>query len=327
MNRTSQRTHLTPGRLLYLCYHLPLALVQKSRREGGPLKQWQVSRGRAAMERAAWALPPIRNGATEDLEVCFLTGRRFWFQTAFCYWSLATAAGRPFRLVLVDDGTLDARIMDHARQLFPNVRVELQSQIENRLNAVLPADRFPTLRRHRLQYVHLRKLTDVHAGKTGWRVVLDSDMLFFHPPRELLAWLHNPSRPVHMMDVKNAYGYPIDLLNQLAGSSVPERLNVGVLGLNSAAIDWERLEAWCSELLTKHGSTYYLEQALSALLLAGSNSEFLDPQKYVVMPDEAHCVSPAAVLHHYVAESKRGYYLHGWKAALALAAPGNSKDH
>jgi len=31
------------------------------------------------------------------------------------------------------------------------------------------------------------------------------------------------------------------------------------------------------------------------------------------MPDEAECLNPTAALHHYVAESKRGYFRHAWR--------------
>ena len=58
----------------------------------------------------------------------------------------------------------------------------------------------------------MRKLTDVHAGRTGWRLFLDSDMLFFARPDFLLAWLADPRQPCHMIDVVSAYGYSPGLM-------------------------------------------------------------------------------------------------------------------
>jgi hypothetical protein len=40
---------------------------------------------------------------------------------------------------------------------------------------------------------------------------------------------------------------------------------------------------------------------------------------YRVMPTEAECRAPTAVLHHYVDTSKRGYFRHAWRHALAAA--------
>ena len=71
-----------------------------------------------------------------------------------------------------------------------------------------------------------------------------------------------------MLDVHDAYGYPAATLAALAGRVVPACVNVGVCGFDSDNLDWPRLESWTAELLTRHGTSYYLEQALIALLLA-----------------------------------------------------------
>jgi hypothetical protein len=265
------------------------------------------------MEAAASRLPPQRVPAPGAPEVCFLTGRRFWYQTAFCCWSLRHHAGCDLRPVFIDDGTFDHALHAECLRLFPGADVETAAAIECRLEAHLPAAEYPTLRSQRLTYVHLRKLTDVHAGCTGWRVVLDSDMLFFRRPTALLEWLAHPNRLLHMHDVQDSYGYPQGTLARLAGCPLPARLNVGICGLRSEAIDWRQLEAWCAELLRRHGTSYYQEQALVALWVSRHSALCLPDQDFLVMPDEAECRSPTAVLHHYVDLSKRGYFRHAWR--------------
>lgn len=311
MNRAASPPRLTAGRILYLAYYRPRAMLARSRREGGPWQQWLDARGRREMKAAATRLPPSPVAPASAPAVHVLTGRRFWYQTAFCIHSLRRHA--PVRVVFVDDGTLDADLVAEAGRLFPDCRVLPSAEIEGRLDQALPRTRFPQLRRQRESYLHLRKLTDVHAGLTGCRVVLDADMLFFRRPDALLQWLQSPGTAVAMVDVQNSYGYPLPVLNRIAGRAVPERVNVGVLGLHSDAIDWAQLERWCTELLERHGSSYYLEQALVALLLAGREHMALPPAAYRVMPDVAECITPSAVLHHYVDLSKRGYFRHAWR--------------
>ncbi len=308
------------GRLAYLGWHQPRAELARSWREGGPLNQFINWRGRVAMERAAALLPPRPMPAPDAPEVCFLTGRKFWYQTAFCCWSLSQESGREFAPVFMDDGTFDDALRAEGLRLFPGARFFNRAEIEERLDAHLPAARFPALRAQRRTYVHLRKLTDAHAGRRGWRLVLDSDMLFFRRPDALLAWLAAPDRPIHMLDVQDAYGYPAATLAALAGRPVPEKINVGICGLRSDAIDWEKLEYWCHELLARHGSSYYLEQALVALLLANAAPLRLPATDYLLLPTEAECRAPTAALHHYVAESKRGYFRHAWRRVAAMAA-------
>ena len=310
------------GRLLYLAWHAPRAAFERSRREGGPYQQWLTNRHRQAMVSAALTLPPLPP-APDATEVWFLTGHKFWYQTAFCFWSLARHAGRPLTPVLVDDGTIDDTLRAEATRLFPGIKFFAAADCGARLDMHLPVEKFPALRSQRLTYLHLRKLTDVHAGRAGWRLVLDSDMLFFRRPDALLAWLAAPDRPMHMLDVQNAYGYPETTLTALAGRPLPGRLNVGICGLLSDTIDWDKLEFWCARLLEQYGTSYYLEQALCALLLADSNPLRLPGNDYLIMPTEPECRAPTAALHHYVAESKRGYFRDAWRTALACAAEKN----
>lgn len=305
---------MTPGRLFYLFWHKPLAEIARCRREGGPINQGLDSKGRRAMMAAAKQLPAFNAGPSAHHEIWFLTGQRYWYQTAFCFRSLQlTAAQTPLRPVFVDDGSFNQELCNECLRVFPDARLVTQSEIATRLDQSLPFSKFPTLRKQRLTYFHLRKLTDIHAGLNGWRLVLDSDMLFFRQPDALLGWLQNPSIPVNMADIKDAYGYPLETLHALAGANVPSRLNVGVCGLRSDQIDWERLEYWCAQLIAKHGTSYYLEQALVALMLSGSDRICLDSHDYQVMPNEAECRQPTAALHHYVDLSKRGYFRHAWK--------------
>jgi hypothetical protein len=304
---------MTPGRLLYLVWYKPAELLHRSWREGGPLNQLRTRRGRLAMVAAAKLLPPLPPPPPDAPEVCFLTGRRFWYQTAFCFWSLCRHAGRPLRAAFYDDGTFDDPLRTECVRLFPGARLHDAREIAASLDQHLPVARFPTLRARRLVYPNLRKLTDVHAGGRGWRLVLDSDMLFFRRPDLLLAWLDAPARPLHMTDVQDAYGYSRTLMESIAGRPIPIRLNVGLCGLRSDELDWDRLETWCRRLQDAEGTSYYQEQALTAMLLAGRECVVAPPEDYVLMPDEDEARGPHAVMHHYVDLSKRGYFRHAWR--------------
>ena len=304
---------ITPGRILYLLYHRPLAAVQQSVRAGGPINQWIDLQGQRAMRTAAATLPPRPHPSPSSLDVCFLTGKKFWYQTAFCASSLAAVANREFSHVFLDDGTFDNDFRRASLRLFPSATLSSCTETEQRLDEYLPTSRFPSLRAQRLTYLHLRKLTDAHAGRTGWRLVLDSDMLFFRRPAALLDWLAAPDRPIHMLDVHDAYGYPAETMRSLATRPLPPRVNVGICGLRSDTIDWEKLEWWTTRLLALHGTSYYLEQALVALLLADASPLVLPAEDYRLMPDLTECLAPTAALHHYVDLSKRGYFRHAWR--------------
>jgi hypothetical protein len=233
--------------------------------------------------------------------------------TAFCLVSLARASGRPLAPTIFDDGTLPAEAADKLHRLFPATIIDSTDTIERRLDQFLPANKFPVLRQHRRAFPLLRKITDAFAGQTTWRLFIDSDLLFFHRPDELLAWADHPQRPLHGRDLQNAYGYPLAVLGKIAGQPVPERVNTGTLGLHGDKIDWTLLERGCATLLRDHGPHYFLEQALVALLVAGQICDVPPPNRYVLCPQLPEALACNAVMHHYVAASKRWYFQTNWR--------------
>lgn len=279
--------------------------------------QRETERQRQQMELAAAALPPLPAPTRHDgLRVHLLTGSRFWYQTAFCIHSLARTAGEPIAVDLYDDGTMTGAVRSQLARLGTAIRFHDHAEIVARLDRELPTARFPVLRERWLNYPNLRKLTDVHVGERGWKLVLDSDLLFFHRPTQLLDWVRTPRRPLHAVDCTESYGYSRPLLARLAGGPIPRLVNVGVTGWRSEAIDWEELETWCAELLARERTNYYLEQALIAMLAARQQCDVLPAEDYVTRPGRTEAHTRRATMHHYVAESKRWYFQVGWQAVL-----------
>jgi len=304
------------GRLLYRLWHVPAGKVADCVREGGPWQQRRTAAGRLAMEAAARALPlpPAASGAPLPLHL--LTGRRFWYQTAFCLWTFARHAGRPLAPVIYDDGTLGPEHREPLARLFPTIRFVPQAEILARLDAHLPAARFPVLRERWTNYPNIRKLTDPHIGAGGWKLVLDSDLLFFRPPDLLVHWLDAPAAPLHAVDCETSYGYTRPLMNALAGAPVADLVNVGLTGLDGGSLDWERLEFWCRTLIERERTSYYLEQAVIAMAVAGRDCVVAPAADYVTYPKPPEAFDCRAVMHHYVAASKRWYFQRNWRQVL-----------
>jgi hypothetical protein len=158
-------------------------------------------------------------------------------------------------------------------------------------------------------------LTDLHVGQEDWGMVLDSDMLFFDEPTELIEWFNKPYA-FFMQDIADAYGYSTGLLANLSQSPVLSKVNVGLYGLDRAAIDWDRIEYWCKEQLDSEGPSYLQEQGLTALELTAQHALGLSETRYQLMPALAEGQSPTAVMHHYVAHSKRSYFQTCWRQVI-----------
>ena len=310
------------GRTLYWGYHVPLGRLRSAFLGGGPREQNRTEAGRIEMEAAVAALCPMENVSEgPELKVHLLTGSRFWYQTAFCLHSFEVSAGRQLSPSIYDDGSLRGDQHEQLFRLFPRAVFVSRQETEAKLEALLPGSRFPRLRERWENYPNLRKLIDPHLGSSGWKLVMDSDLLFFRSPEILLDWIAAPAKPLHAIDLMRSYGYSDTLLRSLANAPLHDRLNVGLCGLRSDSLDWERIEHVCETLISEERTNYYLEQALVAVLLAGVDCVATPYDDYVTGPRPPEALQCRVVMHHYVADTKRWYFQSNWRRFVDGPAP------
>jgi hypothetical protein len=295
-------------------WYRPIGGIRNSWRNGGPLVERETERARRKMVAAVPSLPPLpaRLGASR-ITVHLLSGRRFWYQTAFCLHSFAANSDVGVDAEIYDDGTFDRELGELLARLGPSVRLQSAQQIRARLDECLPESQFPTLRERWRNYPNIRKLIDPHLGSTGWKLVIDSDLLFFRRPTFLLDWLAAPDRLLHAVDCQESYGYSRLLMEKLAGAPIPPLVNVGICGLQSESINWDELEAWCAELIAREKTSYYLEQALVAMLAARQPCAIAPAADYITYPSREEVHAPQATMHHYVDTAKRWYFRDGFR--------------
>lgn len=272
--------------------------------------------GRREMEQRSLELPPVVSH-TNGLPIYFLTGKNYLYQTLYCIQSLIKSTAAQFKFILVDDGSFNAALVERVAKQLPGAQIITVKQISENLQNTLPETCYPYLHKKRAVYPHIKKLTDVHTiPGDDWKLVLDSDMLFWHEPKEIITWLYAPQQPLHMIDCTEAYGYSQQLMEQLTGAPVKPLLNVGAIGLKSEAIDWDKLENWVKTLEEQEGTSYYLEQALSAMTIADTDAAVLKAGDYIVNPGPDQIKNKTGILHHYVDLSKEGYFKQAWKHFL-----------
>jgi hypothetical protein len=265
------------------------------------------------MEQSSIYLPQIAS-VKNGYQVYFLTGKRYLYQTLFCIQSLSNVSSCSFQFILVDDGSFTETIIDQIKKQLPGAEIITQDKVDENLKKVLPVHEFPILHHKRKIYPHIKKLTDIHTiPGNDWKLVFDSDMLFWEEPEKIIEWLRYPTAPLHMIDCTQSYGYKIELLEKLCKSKIKPLINVGVIGLKSETINWADLENWIEILEQKEGPSYYLEQALTAMLIGNCNSVELDIANYIVNPSKKNIEMKKGALHHYVDLSKMEYYSNLWR--------------
>lgn len=310
------------GRLLYLCYYKPKRQLLELKCRG-IRNAFTSARNKKSMEKKAISLScstAIRNvHLIENQKYTFsmLSGSQYWYQSFFCLASLGTTVS----VNLYDDGTLLEKHKAALCRTFPNLHLISAEHCAHSIETMIPIATFPYLRRLRDSYPHIRKLVDIHCHTPGWNCVLDSDMLFFSPPKELLDCRPDMTVGIALEDIQDSYGYSTDTLRNLCGKNIPKRINVGVMGIHSCQIDWQEIESWCRTLIENHGMHYCLEQAISAMLLARTlEFSLLNREHYQVMPAQVPSTNSKVVLQHYVADSKHLYFNEAWQCVSNLLA-------
>jgi hypothetical protein len=235
--------------------------------------------------------------------------------TAFCAWSLLKTTSANLTPHVMDDGSLGAAERDELARILPQVRFLDRTNCDGSVEIALPKTQFPALHAMRAELPLMRKLMDLHAGRAGWRLFLDSDMLFFREPEWMLQWLANPEAPVYMSDYQNSYGYSPALIENVMGAPLLPMVNTGLCGLRSEKIDWDELEHWARALQAAEGTNHFSEQCLTAMTIT-RHGGVIAPREYLILPSEHESQAPSAVMHHYVAESRTWYHVYGWPGVV-----------
>ncbi|MCX2575917.1 glycosyltransferase family 2 protein [Pedobacter sandarakinus] len=295
-------------------YRNPKAFMKHVNRFGGYLNYRRMLLAMKEMQISVNHLPIVSSNPNGK-QLYFLTGKKYFYQTLFCIVSLTRCTQFSFEFVLVDDGSMDDDFEMLVRKHIQGVKIYRSNDIEQRLIHYLPTTLYPNIVQKRKVYPHIKKLTDIHCltEEPSWKLVLDSDMLFWNNPDELLEWLKNPEHPIYMNDCVESYGYSTELMTTLAGSAIPKLVNVGVIGLNSENIDWNKIDQWIGALEKKEGTSYYLEQALTAMIIGSGQAHILSKNAYIVNPTFKQVEQQNGVLHHYVDLSKEAYFKIAWK--------------
>jgi len=242
-----------------------------------------------------------------------VVGKGFWYMAAFALVSMKKHLSNPVRVHFYSDGSLTAEQEKVLRQMSVEAVFHGTEEIMAKVEKWLPREKYPTLRERFDNYPNIQKLISPHVGSRGPKIVLDADVLFFGRPDELCNWWEKPEGVLCAKDITESYGYSRELLEKLAGGKLPERVNVGVTGLISERIDWDRLEEWCAKLHAQEGTSYYLEQALIAMICVKNGWNQLAEKRYITYPNETEATECRAVMHHYVDLSKKHYFRENWK--------------
>ena len=223
-------------------------------------------------------------------------------------WALKTfyvTAGISYPLVVHLNGKMTGRALSRLRRHLPNARILEQQDIDGTVSGWLVSNNCPRLQQVRSTNGFMLKLVDVKLLSEAPRVLLlDSDVLFFRRPDELLRAVHGAhDGMLFQRDAGSTYNLTLDEARTELGIELAPRVNTGIMLFATNAVDLRRCEA-----LLEHPSvarqTGWIEQTLYALVASERDRVRYLPAEYLVsLEPEEHLAS--LVARHYAGPSRR----------------------
>ena len=276
-----------------------------------------VKRGWAASFHHYWTLPRIKEwqaptsapGITQ-VGVHVLTGCNDWPLAAWMLASWFHMTGHRWTVTIHDDGTLPEPGRVLLKKLLPDARFIEQAQADAAMRIALA--HLPLCLKYRETHPLAKKIFDIpHFAQSKSFLILDSDLLFFRPPGEVLAWIRDESRNECWFneDVQEGSLVPEAEAKEKLGVELWPRLNSGLCLLQRDAVDLEFCERALATTSILRGHIWRIEQTLFALCASRHGRGGLLPKTYEV--SLAASSAPDAISRHYVGAVRDRFYADG----------------
>jgi hypothetical protein len=257
---------------------------------------------------AEW-LWPFWSETPQSVPVHVLTGKSDW---QLCAWMLAswfTATEETWRVVIHDDGTLPEEARSVLKKLFKTARFISRDEADAKMDRVLAAH--PLCHDYRNKHPLALKIFDMaqHCDSDRF-IVLDSDVLFFSHPREIVQWAMGRSEDCWFNEDVDE-GSLITKQHALddLGVKLWSRVNSGLCLLAKAALDLDFCERALGETSILKGHIWRVEQTLFALCASRFGKGGLLPKTYEVSLGKT--ASTDCISRHYVGAVRDRFYGEG----------------
>ena len=232
-------------------------------------------------------------------------------------WALAsffTATRRNWKVVLHDDGTVPLAYLSRAltkmrvaHEIVP--RAKADSEVLHSLEG------FPLCTRHRRRLSVGMKLYDfLHYSQGRSFLMLDTDILFFREPTELLEWVDGDREGfLFYRDVVESNLIDSRTCQRLVGFPLWSKVNVGLCCIPGGVINLHETERFLREAkLFELPDIWTMEQTLYAIHASQHGKGGTLPETYELSLSSAR--QPDAVCRHYVGKVREQFYLEGVRA-------------
>jgi hypothetical protein len=304
------------GKFVYRSFFKPTFWIRYQLYHFGIKNTYAYYFGEADMKKTALAMPSINlKPTTNALSINYLTGVHYWHQTIFGIQSLVDQYGTDITIGIYSDGTLSPEIAQIFKNYCPQINLVTEEQILDALNTIIPAEKYPTLHFLRGWHPFFKRMIDIHCAN-DWSIHLDSDMLFFKYPEQLVNYSRK-KKAFYMVEQAGQSFFCDDQDVLLNDMDIPtlQGVNGGVIAYSGTVIDYDNLNFKAKQLLEKYFNKgpAALEQTLMSYILSTQNGMPLSGDEYKIYYDKKVDDLDNAALRHYIFKAKLPYYTTEWK--------------
>jgi hypothetical protein len=279
----------------------PNRLPGRFRREARRLIRWSAARVNRvhAIRRTGRSTYPDADFSLHMLLCHEAIDMALWALKSFSYATRCSPT-----TVIHDDGTLTEQDSALLERHLARATVISRRTADSRAAQALFAHPRCLAMRQSPNFICALKLFDPWIFSASDRVVLlDSDILFFHRPDELLNCV-NKGVACFNSDYQDAYSAPANAIFAALGSMPLPRVNAGLVAMNRKSFDLDLIERYFTAFPSPIPCLDRHEQTLYAILLGKANAQRLSGA-YQISKQPIHA---ATVSHHFVNDGSRLHF-------------------
>jgi|SRR6185437_8204147 len=254
------------------------------------------------------ALPPISlRKDNAQLTLAILANKKNFYESiaalySFCFWN------RNIQVHYHEDGTLSENEFEILKKKFPGITIFIRSEQSQKVGDYLLAKGLPHCAQLRGHFLFaIRSFDMIIEKKTPYLLQIDSDVLFFSKPAEILAIVKKGDlNGCYNRDVLSMYSFDDPTIAKYIPAPLIHNFNAGVFlhnfdesffGFVDAILEQER----------QAGGSWHLEQTLFAMY-ASLKGNFSELPKTYALGKEARTIGKEVISKHYVHNT--GYDFH-----------------
>jgi hypothetical protein len=207
-----------------------------------------------------------------------------------------------------EDGTLDEADFDLLEKIFPGIKIFKRSDQNSKVSDHLQSKGLLHCKQLRSHFLFaIRSFDMIVEKKTPFLLQIDSDVLFFSKPNEILDIIEKSNlNGCYNSDVYNMYSFDADTIAKYITMPIINNFNAGIF-LHNFDEDFFDFADVIMEQEPQAGTSWHLEQTLFAMY-ASYKGNFLQLPKNYALGKQARLIGDDVISKHYVHNT--GYDFH-----------------